>query len=508
MTRVAFYRRVSSQEQAKEGVSLIEQKERLELWAKLEGWDFAGDYCDEGVSGGADNRPELQRLMYDAKMGSFDLVAVTKLDRFMRNTRLLLNYIYELEELGIGFAAQSEMLDTRKAGIGKIMLALLGAVAEWERDRIGERIQNFRSYLAGKGRWSSGRTPFGYRFNKQTKELEKYEPEAQVIRYIFNIYVNDSLGLIRLAEQLNIEQKLTPRWGRRKHNNWTQSAVRHILIHPAYKGGQTESWRFKCPAIVEPTTWCLAQKRLLTNRHFKPAKSHAEFQGLLKCGLCGHTLRIAYDHNARKYECPGRLKRWHLDGSPRCTLSRFPAEELETSLKNQITNIFSDPKVLIEHLKKTQEEAKQRKQQLQRELTPLYAERERIEKNMEIADTKLEMKRIDPVTYKAVITGLRAKLHSLERQQKEADPLLLANYNIADADVVYCQRLMDRISEWGAEAIAPMAIGSPRGWIAKYGITAFVYPDHIDLKGSLPIEASGQSDVSPDYRLDCCQQSQ
>lgn len=521
MIRVACYERVSTEEQAKRGVSLSEQRERLELWVKLEGGEVIEHYADVGVSGGTDNRPELQRLMYDAKMGSFDLVVVTKLDRFMRNTRLLLNYIHELEELGVGFAAQAEGIDTRKAGIGKIILALLGAVAEWERERIGERIKDFRSHLANKHRWSSGRTPFGYRFNKDSKELEIYQPEAEVVRYIFNHYINDSLGLIRLAERLNKEQKLTPRWGRRKHNFWTQSAVRYVLIHLAYKGEVTEDWQFKCPAIVEPTLWHLAQKRLMTNRHFKEAKSKAEFQGLLRCGLCGHTLRIGYDHNTkRKYECPGRGKKLHLAGSPRCSLPRFPAEELEKSLSTQIIDTFRQPKLLIEHMKQTLKGLEQEQQQLERRLNPLNSEMEQVKKRMDIADTKLEMGRIDPGLYKATIGGLQAKLRDIERRQREQDPGLLRAYKFGKIGLRVYQNLIDEVAkaslyDKNGDQIIKAFAGTPRELMARYGMVAFVYADHIQLKGTLfytdkvDIDAfnDGQSDVLPAYRLDCCRQS-
>ncbi len=521
MDRIAIYTRVSSQEQAREGVSLTDQKEQLELWAKSEGWEVTGHYSDEGVSGGTDNRIDLQRLMYDAKSGSFDLVAVTKIDRFMRNTRLLLNYIHDLKEAGVGFAAKAEGIDTRKPGLGDVIVPLLGSIAEWEKGRIGERVRDFRGHLAGKGQWSSGRTPFGYRFNKDNKELEIDELEADVIRYIFNTYLNDSLGIIRLAERLNTEQKLTPRWGHRKHNIWTQSAIRHVLTHFAYKGGPSEDWKFKCQAIVEPTTWYLVQKRLMTNRHFKPAKSQAEFQGLLRCGLCSHTLRIAYDHNTkRKYECPGRGKKLHLDGSLRCSLPRFSAEELETSLSKQIVATFSDTGVLRHHLDETLKSLNQEAKQLEHKLKPMHAEMERVREDMVIADTKLEMRRIDPDTYKAIIGGSQAKLRNLQRQRKEADPLVLQQYDANRIDTKLYQRLLDNLDradmdKAGSEIIKAF-VGSPREAMAKYGWTALVYPDRIQLKGTLSFAdkvdtdafLGGQSDVSSACRSARCRRFQ
>jgi len=517
VTRVAFYTRVSSEEQAQEGVSLPEQKERLEQWARLEGWQPVAHYSDEGFSGSSDDRPDFQRLMLDARAGMFDLVAVSMIDRFFRNTRLLLNYIYDLEKLSIGFAAHAEGIDNRKPGIGKIMLALLGAIAEWERDRIGERIKNFRGHLARKGRWSSGRTTFGYRFNKDTKELDIFEAEAEVTRYIFSLYINENLGMIRLAERLNKEQKLTPRWGRRKHNIWTLSAVRHILTHPAYKGGSSEDWKFKTPLIVDTITWHLAQRRLMTNRHFKPAKHRSEYQGIFKCGICGLTLRIGYDHNTRrKYECPGRLRRLHLDGSPRCLLPRFDAEQLEDSLSRQVLSVFSDPKKLAEHIRRTLKEIKHEFAEFEKKANPLYSQMKRIEEDMAIADAKLEMRRIDPTFYKVTVAGLQAQLREARRKCRELDPLELERLlRDRETQEKLWQYFQYRLSAWLYEAIpdkldgmsgdvnieyVELLAGSPSELMRKYGMTVFVYPDRMELKGLLPIDIIRQSDSSPGYR--------
>jgi len=342
--RAALYTRVSTQEQAQHGISLSEQKERLEAWGKIEDWEITDIYTDDGYTGGNDNRPDLQRLMADAKTGAFNIAAVTKIDRFFRNTRQLLNYIHELESHGVTFMAQAEGIDTSKPGMGKVILSMLGSVAEWERERIGNRVSDFRQHLANKGQWSSGRTPFGYRFNKDTKELIVDPLEAEAIKFIYKTYTERQTGIVQTAELANKEGVITPRAGRRKHTTWTQSAIRHVLTHPAYKGGPNESWPFKAPAIVTSGIWDTAQRQLAGNRHFRETENHNPFTGLLRCGLCGYTLRIGYNHNATQiWECPGRLKRLHLDGSPRCTLPRTPASTLTEYLAFKVTEIFSDP---------------------------------------------------------------------------------------------------------------------------------------------------------------------
>ncbi len=508
--RVGLYERVSSQEQAQHGVSLDEQAERLDLFAKLEGWRPYDHYRDEGVSGGTDDRPQLQRLMADARAGRIDLVVVTKLDRFFRNTRLLLNYIHELEGYGVGFVAQSEGVDTRKPGIGKIILSLLGSIAEWERERIGQRVSDFRQHLARQGRWSSGRPPFGYRFDKDSKELVIDKLEAEAIRFAYTTYTSQQLGLIRLAEAMNAGEQLTPRMGKRKCSTWTQSAVRHILTHPAYKGGPNETWQFKCPAIVEPEVWEAVQRRLASNQHFKPATSgcKSRFRGKLHCGLCGHTLRVGYSHNTKAvYECPGRLKRLHLDGSARCVLPRFEVPNLDDTLWQKIDDLCNNPDMVVEFIHKTIANLDNERSLLKEKLLPLNEEEARLKEELTICDARLEMKRISPEVYKKRVRELDGQLRRLEERKRGIDPFALRDLKYNQESIDHYQYLLRSVTEWGnKEDILSwfaddrdyeIGLGMP-GKIQQ-GLTALVFADHTELKGNIKV---GQSNVSPTYKND------
>ena len=110
--KAAVYARVSSQEQAVEGVSPDAQVAALQAYAKSQGWEIVDEYIDGGYSGGTDERPALKRLLVDAKQHRFNILAVCKLDRFFRNLRLLLNHLHGLEQLGIKFVSTQEGLDT------------------------------------------------------------------------------------------------------------------------------------------------------------------------------------------------------------------------------------------------------------------------------------------------------------------------------------------------------------------------------------------------------------
>lgn len=531
--KAALYSRVSTEEQASHGVSLAEQKERLELLAKLENWQVYDTYQDEGVSGGTDDRPELQRLMADARANRINLVAVTKLDRFFRNNRLMLNYLHELESYGVSFIAQSENIDTRTPGIGKIILNMFGSMAEWERDRIGQRISDFRQHLANKGQWSSGRTPFGYRFNKETKQLIIDPLEADAVKFIFNTYTSQQIGIIRTAELANKEGFITPRAGRRKHTTWTQSAIRHVLTHPAYKGGPNDNWQFNCPALVSPELWESTQRQLNSNRHFREAEGHNPFTGLLRCGLCGHTLRIGYNHNASQvWECPGRLKRLHLDGSPRCTLPRQKAQFLTENIINHVVDIFSNPDTLKKYINDTIKDLEKEKLALERRLKPIQANINRVNEAMKKADTMYELGRLSSEDYKARINGLRKQLKELEQKTTEADPLLLRQLSDNKEALEWYETIPERVNnlvESGAEIglkpgntryamyLLSYAFSKPRekltgfdgkmiwgvheagisDYLRQYGLFIYIHPDKIEIKGAIR-----QTNISSAYSQD------
>ena len=432
--RVALYCRVSSQEQAQHGVSLDEQRERLEAWVKARDYKIAHTYIEEGEFGWNDDRPQLRNLLLDARAGRFNLLAVTKIDRFFRNERLLKNYIYELENLNVKFVSLSEGVDTREAGAGKLLLALFGQFAEMEHDRISERVTDFRAHLANRGQWSSGRPPFGYRFNKETKQLEIYDSEAEAIRFVFAHYTQpEAIGIIRLAELLNKSKYMPPRIFRDNPKNqcWTQTTIRHILTHPAYKGGPNDKWKFVNPAIVSPGIWQQAQHRLASNKHFKPSNnSPALFRGKLRCGVCGRGLSLGYNHSSTLvYECPGRHKGTHLDGSARCTLPRLDVATTDKKVMRKIEYIIGNPDRLAKHIKKTLDALEFTKSEVFNQLKPLELEKAAIQEDMAIVNARLEKRQIDISSYNERIDKLELKLTDVERRMKEADPLQLCVAN-------------------------------------------------------------------------------
>jgi len=146
-TRVAIYARVST---INHGQDAGLQTGDLQQFAEARGWKLADHYVDSGVSGSTDSRPELNRLMADARRRKFDVVLVWKLDRFGRSLRHLVNALAEFESLGIAFVSLSDNLDLSTAS-GRLMFNIIGAMAEFERELIRERVRAGMKNAKAKG---------------------------------------------------------------------------------------------------------------------------------------------------------------------------------------------------------------------------------------------------------------------------------------------------------------------------------------------------------------------
>ena len=135
--KAAIYARVSTANNSQDPeVQLRELRE----YCQRRGWETASEFRDVGVSGSKDSRPQLNRLMADAKRRRFDAVVVHRFDRFARSVSHLLRALEEFRALGIEFVSLSEQVDT-STPTGKMVFTVLGAVAELERSLIAERVR-------------------------------------------------------------------------------------------------------------------------------------------------------------------------------------------------------------------------------------------------------------------------------------------------------------------------------------------------------------------------------
>jgi DNA invertase Pin-like site-specific DNA recombinase len=132
--RAAIYARVSTLDQEPEN-----QLHELRTYIAARGWTSATEYVDRGISGSKDRRPALDQLVADARRRRFDVVVCWRLDRLGRNLKHLITLLEDLQALGVAFVSLAEGIDATTPA-GKLQMHILGAIAEFERERIRERV--------------------------------------------------------------------------------------------------------------------------------------------------------------------------------------------------------------------------------------------------------------------------------------------------------------------------------------------------------------------------------
>jgi DNA invertase Pin-like site-specific DNA recombinase len=145
LTRAAIYARVSTFDQEPEN-----QLQELRRYVQARGWQ-ATEYVDRGVSGSKDSRPALDTLVRDAKRRRFDTLVVWRLDRLGRNLRHLILLLDEMSAIGVAFVSLAEGIDATTPA-GRLQLHILGAIAEFEKARIAERVKAGLARARAQGR--------------------------------------------------------------------------------------------------------------------------------------------------------------------------------------------------------------------------------------------------------------------------------------------------------------------------------------------------------------------
>ena len=158
-----IYTRVSTDIQV-DNYSLDAQKERLKAYALYKEMEIVGEYCDEGKSGKSiEGRTEFKKMMDDItnEKDNIDYVLVFKLSRFGRNTADVLNSLEIIQEYNVNLYCIEEGIDSGN-GTGKLILTILAAVAEMERENIAVQTMEGRKQKARQGEWNGGQAPIGY----------------------------------------------------------------------------------------------------------------------------------------------------------------------------------------------------------------------------------------------------------------------------------------------------------------------------------------------------------
>lgn len=197
-----LYPRVSTEMQV-EGYSLDGQKTSLKKFAEREEMQIVGIYEDAGKSGKSiEGRHAFKRMLSDIQEGlDVDYVLVYKLSRFGRNAADILNSLEFIQSYGVNLICIEEGIDSSQTS-GKLLISVLSAVAEIERENILEQTMNGRREKARQGKWNGGPAPYGYILKDDTLLID--EQEAEIVRTIFDKFVNTNMGYTGIAKYLNL----------------------------------------------------------------------------------------------------------------------------------------------------------------------------------------------------------------------------------------------------------------------------------------------------------------
>ena len=407
--KVAIYVRVSTSSQAEEGYSIDEQKSKLEAYCEIKDWKIYDTYIDGGFSGANTQRPELERLISDAKRKKIDIVLVYKLDRLSRSQKDTLFLIEDVfAKNDVAFISLQENFDT-STPFGKASIGMLSVFAQLEREQIKERMMLGKEGRAKNGKTMSWTTiPFGYDYSKETGILTVNPTQALIVNRIFTEYLNGK-SVVKIIRDLNDEGHV----GRKKP--WGETITKYLLKNETYLGKSKYKgnvYEGQHEAIISQELFDLVQleverrqiSALEKYNNPRPFRAKYMLSGLMKCGYCGASLGIYVTAKNRdglskyKYQCRHRFSK---DKKIRCNSGWYSKDELESRVIKELERLKFNPKYKKETLAKKDETIKveEIKKQLERinkqvsKLTELYLDEIITRKELDEKNAKIKTER-------------------------------------------------------------------------------------------------------------------
>ena len=282
-----IYLRVSTEDQAREGFSLPEQKERLESYCKFSNYKIVDYYEDAGISAKTGNhRPEYERMLNDGKAGKINMIIALKLDRITRSITDWEKLITYSDKYGVELAFVNDQIDTTSAN-GKMLSRIMMSVSQNEIERTSERTKIGLAGAIKQGHLPH-KAPLGYMH--VDKKLVPDPKTKDVIIRIFNMY-HEGKSHFNIATILNNEKVLDK-------TNWKDSTITGILGNEVYKGDFVHGKRGQHPTyyknVVEPlvseTMWEECQMQRKRNAKAYQRNEDYLFLQKLKCPQCGRIL--------------------------------------------------------------------------------------------------------------------------------------------------------------------------------------------------------------------------
>ena len=376
MINAAIYARVSTerQEQQRTIDSQLAELRRISSQREL---NLVEEYVDDGYSGANLARPGLDRLRDDVSKGRFQTVLILSPDRLARNYPYQVLVIEELRKQGIEVVFLDKPVTDKPED--QLMLAMQGAIAEYERALIIERTRRGRLHKARCGEFVGGTPPFGYDRLERSKNTPAHlvvnEEEARVVRLIFSLYIRHSVSTMGIAREL-MRRVIRTRKGM---SRWWPSCVVRILRNECYAGRafynkrlgssdvrkpRSEWIPLKVPQIVDEETFDLTQRTLEVRRRtdVKPGSPLRVYvlSGLVKCARCG--TRYSGFTSRREgfsyYRCTNPQKMRPFPKT--CDARTIRAERIEQGVIGALKALIDNPEIMMDHLLDVDRSVRQR----------------------------------------------------------------------------------------------------------------------------------------------------
>ena len=375
--RVATYARVSSESQEARG-TIGSQLEALRRKMSELGYEVVREYTDDGYSGARLDRPGLDALRDAAEAGLFEQVWCLTPDRLARSYAYQILVTDELARHGVRVHyLDAPLLDDDPEAT--LLVQVQGVIAEYERAKIAERNRRGRLFRARAGEIVYRLVPYGYRRIPRGPagpcHLEVFEPEAIVVRRIFDDFVAGGYSMRRICRRLYEDGIPSPTG----NQTWSIACISKMLSNPTFKGRALynrhqalpptsgrkstrnkprppEEWiEIPVPAIVSEEVFEAAQRVARNHSYFSPRRSQPErwlLRRLVVCGYCGvktycQGSKARTGRELRYYVC-NRRRSLEAGGPDRaCPQPSTRAEELDSLVWEQLRRALLQPDVLL-----------------------------------------------------------------------------------------------------------------------------------------------------------------
>lgn len=446
--RVAAYCRVSTDSEDQLNSYKSQVMYYTDLIKKKHDWSLVDIYADEAITGTqVTKREDFQRMINDCMNGDIDMVITKSISRFARNTLDTLKYVRMLKEKGIAVFFEDENINTLTMD-GELLLVVLSSVAQQEVENISSNVKKGLKMKMKRGELVGFQGCLGYDYHKETKSISVNEKEAEIVRYIFNRYI-EGAGCTVIANELeNLGYKT--KYG---SSRWVQSTVIGIIKNEKYKGdlllgktftvdpiskrrlenfGEEDKFYIQnhhepivSEEVFEEAQKILAKRNVNRGVHQDGQKRNKfsrkyAFSCMIKCGFCGGTLTRRNWHSSSAYtktiwQCVTATKQ----GKKYCPHCKgIPEEVIEKAFVKSYQLLCSDQQQVVEEfLQKVEgvlneDTSLKRLPKIEKEMNDLRKRKEKL------LDLRLDTT-IDRDIYESKNRELSEQLKKLQEEQEQ-----------------------------------------------------------------------------------------